>query len=102
MTSYHDTWVKIDIDIARISISNIVAMTMTNCLFNATRFRRGGDVIKKWKKNSPAMKNAGSISQSIAHRCAIEKSKNRGVCDPTITTLRTIAAVKGCQSHVGR
>jgi len=99
--TYHADFVKMDIAMAIISISSIVTTTIPNCHRRRARSGRGHAGMRKWKKKSPENRKAGSITQSMSDRWAIDASKNRGRCAPTITTLRTSAAVRGDASHPG-
>ncbi len=92
---YHGPLVNIDMAMARTSISNAVATTATICTRVEPRAGQGWDGRMTRQNSNPTITKLGAMSQFITHPCHEAQSKTTGMCQSTITALKSTTATIG-------
>ena len=87
------------IDMARIHMTMVVAISAMACETGGIRIRNGGDPMN-WSQNStPARKRLAYIRQMCTAWLFCARSNNDGACQASITTLNAATATQGRSSQ---
>src|ERR1700735_1113299 len=92
---YHGPLVKIDMAIARISISRAVATTAAICTRVEPRAGQGWEGRMTRQNSRPTMTKLGAISQFMAQPCHDAQSNMTGMCQNTMAALNSATAAIG-------